>query len=365
MGRRGKVRSSSTGTRGKRSSIALGEKVEDRISQLSNDLINHILCYVDSKVAVQTMVLSKRWLNLWPTLPCLNFEPLISGDHEIFVTFFLKNRDQQYLFSKVTMDCLGSRKMLNICLDYALPRNSIEHLCIRNGDLNDYPCLNSAYLKTLHLTNCRHVRPMSYWTLPSLTSLYLKNVRIGKIISGFENLKELTLAENSGLISDDKIITINCPKLQKLTLCLENIYSFIVSAPSLLHLSYRSQYVPAGFSARDGFPLMKRVHIDIQRKKGDFSETGERNRIKFGAQRFISMLNAVRETVLLELSSETIEGLRRIPDLHEYEPPAFCNLEFISLRGLGLFDMRQPCSTDHVIEHLFANSPYAKIIITR
>ncbi|KAI3839933.1 hypothetical protein MKW92_039364 [Papaver armeniacum] len=46
---------------------------KDRISTLPDSLIHHILSFIDTKFAVQTCVLSKRWRYTWTTMPVLNF----------------------------------------------------------------------------------------------------------------------------------------------------------------------------------------------------------------------------------------------------------------------------------------------------
>ncbi|XP_026438693.1 F-box/LRR-repeat protein At3g58930-like [Papaver somniferum] len=46
---------------------------EDRISMLPGGLIHHILSFNDTKYAVQTSVLSKRWIHIWKSLPVLEF----------------------------------------------------------------------------------------------------------------------------------------------------------------------------------------------------------------------------------------------------------------------------------------------------
>ncbi|KAK1382011.1 hypothetical protein POM88_019746 [Heracleum sosnowskyi] len=366
MGRTGKVRSSSRGRRRGRRRVKKDQKCkEDRISQLSDDLIDHILSYVSSDLAVQTMVLSKRWLNLWTTLSCLNFKrPVSAGNYENFVTNFLENRNQQCVLSKFSFDCYsGARKILSICLDYALC-HKVEHLSICWVDLADYPCrINFACVKTLHLKLCENLRMLNFWTLPSLTSFYLKTSRIGQVLR-FENLKELTLDLMYPEKPTEETITINCPKLQSLTLKPYFRHKFIVSAPNLYYLSYCSRHVSA-FSTTDGFRCIKQVHIDIRKKFGDFFDLSglpNGNVRKLAMQNFISMLKAVRETPFLELSSETITGLRMIPNLSEYEHPSLGNLNFICLRGAGLFDLRPPRSTDYVINYLLTNSPCAKII---
>ncbi|KAF5188870.1 F-box/RNI-like superfamily protein [Thalictrum thalictroides] len=46
---------------------------EDRISNLPDEIIHHILSFLDMKIVIQTCILSKRWRPLCTNLPCLNF----------------------------------------------------------------------------------------------------------------------------------------------------------------------------------------------------------------------------------------------------------------------------------------------------
>ncbi|XVF41190.1 hypothetical protein PTKIN_Ptkin01aG0260200 [Pterospermum kingtungense] len=50
-----------------------GGNGEVRISNLDDDLLHKILSFLDTKYAVQTCVLSKRWNFLCRTLPYLHF----------------------------------------------------------------------------------------------------------------------------------------------------------------------------------------------------------------------------------------------------------------------------------------------------
>ncbi|KAL8458867.1 hypothetical protein ACS0TY_036391 [Phlomoides rotata] len=48
-------------------------KRRDRLSELPQSLIHHILSFLPMRDVVSTTVLSKRWNKLWTTVPCLNF----------------------------------------------------------------------------------------------------------------------------------------------------------------------------------------------------------------------------------------------------------------------------------------------------
>lgn len=340
--------------------VAKQQEQEDRISNLPDELLCQILCKLDSRITVQTCVLSKRWLKVWTTLPCLNFNP----NHEVcdlnykkYVKKFLKYRDQHSVITTIKIDCdrIWCSIRLTI-LQYALAHN-VENLQISCEENMGSICMKSEFIKTLHLTLCLKVNPLD-WNLPNLTSLYLEHVKFGNQISGFDSLKELTLAGFFEIFYEPEIYTINCPNLESLTLGPDHRHcTFVVSAPKLLYFEFRSTHVP-DFCAGNGFPLLKEADIDIQIEDYDWVFYDD-DRIKLTMQNHIKMLNAVRGTPLLKLSSETIEVLRRISDFSGYQPSPLDNLNFLSLRGLDDMPTR---STDHVINYLLSNSPNAVIL---
>jgi hypothetical protein len=47
----------------------MAEEQEDRISLLPDCLVGHVVSLLPPKAAARTMVLSRRWSNVWPSLP--------------------------------------------------------------------------------------------------------------------------------------------------------------------------------------------------------------------------------------------------------------------------------------------------------
>ncbi|GAU38279.1 hypothetical protein TSUD_119600 [Trifolium subterraneum] len=63
------------------------EKNEDKLSALPDGVLHHILFFSDAKQAVQTCILSKRWKNLWKTLPTLKLSSFKFKTLEAFTKF--------------------------------------------------------------------------------------------------------------------------------------------------------------------------------------------------------------------------------------------------------------------------------------
>lgn len=51
-----------------------GGSAPDRLSALSDELLCHVLSFLPSRQAVQTTTLSKRWVDLWLSMPSINLD---------------------------------------------------------------------------------------------------------------------------------------------------------------------------------------------------------------------------------------------------------------------------------------------------
>lgn len=273
------------------------EGEEDRISELPDELIHHIFSYLDSRMAVRTCVVSKRWKNLWTTLSCLNYRPISNHDNcNKFITNFFEYRNQQSVISTVTINCYrGDISVLSHVL------HNVENLRICNGHFRDSSCIFLAFIKTLHLTRCGNVHPVS-WKLPSLTALYLEDVYWCDQILGFQNLTELTI---SGFVGFE-MNTIYCPNLQSLTLTPHfPPWTLLVFAPKLSSFKFHSSRIPT-FCAGNIFSCLKEVDIDIASMNDECASYDE-DTLEGMMQNFVTMLYAVKVTPVLKLSSKTIQ----------------------------------------------------------
>ncbi|KAK1399189.1 hypothetical protein POM88_009052 [Heracleum sosnowskyi] len=339
----------------------MGGDDEDRISKLSDDLIFHIFSFMEAKYAVQTCVLSKRWENLWTTLPYLNFSNLelsfwrrlLTHIYANFVVHFLNNRNYQSHITTFEVDLRPFEAMeADSIVEYAFCHN-VQQLHIFNGFLNFQ--VVSPVLKTLHLSHC--TASLMDWELPFLETLHLDHVTIWNdesimSLKRYINLKSLTLVVNTQRISYLEAFIIDCPNLENLTLLLFGCYlnsncNFVISAPNLSYFKFgcRDSHLSAlkvPKSAEAAFLCLKHVKLDIRINELTWNCYG------------------------LERKKQVIQKVIGVGDFKAYQPTPFRNLESLELINLmPLPNDTVVASFDYVLKYLLGNSPCAKIFIKK
>ncbi|XP_042035819.1 FBD-associated F-box protein At4g10400-like [Salvia splendens] len=66
---------------------------EDRINQLPDEILQHILSFIDIYEVVQTTILSKRWKDLWRSVLGIRLHIRSGGRRRRRVSQFLSHRD--------------------------------------------------------------------------------------------------------------------------------------------------------------------------------------------------------------------------------------------------------------------------------
>ncbi|KAI9107976.1 hypothetical protein K1719_020849 [Acacia pycnantha] len=206
-------------------------EVRDRISDLPDSLLLHILSFLPAKVAVATCLLCKRWRPLWPSLPSLDLK---RQDFQRLKFF------HQFVDKMLKFVDLKSVKKFVLRLGYdetdeyfrpqkisrwinAMMTTKVEHLELhlmpRKGD---YELPSSVFttnnIKVLMLSGSTGfvgwirtvtVGTLSHVNLPLLEVLHLKDVKfsddrsLGMLLSACALLKHLVLIDLYGKF--------NCP----------------------------------------------------------------------------------------------------------------------------------------------------------
>ncbi|KAF9609983.1 hypothetical protein IFM89_019547 [Coptis chinensis] len=169
------------------------KKKIDRISRLPEEVLHHILSFLDMSQIIQTSLLSKRWRYIWVSLPYLNFNDLAwksSGESKCFIDFVhnvLLYRDNSPVY-KFCLDCFicdRDRSEDRICsmVIAAVRKNTQEvHVNIRQQEIVELPhsvFVSEIRVFTLH-TDFPVQLPNSVGTAAHLKTLKLVSAKLPK-----------------------------------------------------------------------------------------------------------------------------------------------------------------------------------------
>ncbi|GKV41277.1 hypothetical protein SLEP1_g48830 [Rubroshorea leprosula] len=187
----------------------------DRISELPDSVIHHILSFLPAEDAVKTGVLSKRWMYLWTCAPKLTFR-YNPCRPELSVRRFLRFVDKTLFFYssnkmekfELDLDCVFAEKERNH-LDSLIQkwlrfvtRCLVEELSLKFcGSVYHYPIpqfvFNSSSLTKLSTTECYYApNGQVCWTslrVLTIEHAELFNDALQKILAGSPMLKYLKL----------------------------------------------------------------------------------------------------------------------------------------------------------------------------
>ena len=344
------------------------EESEDRLSDMPDCIIHHILSFMETKDAIQTCVLSKRWRYLWASVPCLNFSSksfMRLVDFKKFVLWVLNHRDSSHVkllvYYRFGVDYATDQGLLNKVIEYAAS-HGVEEIKINlraktagrtSGSppveipLSLFTCQS---LKKLELTDCHPTNGSSPLGCTSLDMLHLEQFSMHPAAADFSNpfaslaelfgfttlttlhlnnfilcytgtdcldpfancvhLKNLHLSEmsfNSDLNSKDFVIS--APKLSNLNLmCNRFKCKIVVAAPQLSNFIYLYSTPCAFFEFR--LPSMDGLIIDIHEPHYRFEKCRRRKR-KETLHGLINMLRGHHSAEAVKLSFSTVKVGRK------------------------------------------------------
>ncbi|CAF1979536.1 hypothetical protein YC2023_083862 [Brassica napus] len=169
---------------------SLGNENEDRISELPEVLLVHILSSLRTKELIATSVLSKRWRYLWKMVPNLNFDCTTYGPVDIGI-------------------------LVGIGFSHHVRKLALYHLREDLEEAFRFPSVLCSYNNTLHTLKLMydvHLEFPSRVCLNALRELYLYDYPI------FYQLVSLELHVNELNVGNLWLMLDSSPKLQKLKL---------------------------------------------------------------------------------------------------------------------------------------------------
>uniref|UniRef100_A0A803RAT7 F-box domain-containing protein n=1 Tax=Cannabis sativa TaxID=3483 RepID=A0A803RAT7_CANSA len=192
---------------------------EDRISDLPDSIIIHILSFLPTIVAIRMSLLSKRWRRMWNLIKVLNFS--VSRDVEFFRRPNNQKNNERKKFFNFVDRCLNrpyadtSIEKFTLEVEYYGGRHRMDRWM-------RFPLKKNVRELVLHIKRARalYCLPSALLSLRSLTLLKLNGLELttgsGSPIVNLPCLKELCLFN---VVMNDQVLNnllLGCPCLEKL-----------------------------------------------------------------------------------------------------------------------------------------------------
>ncbi|PSS31861.1 F-box/FBD/LRR-repeat protein [Actinidia chinensis var. chinensis] len=346
---------------------------EDRISNLPDSVLCHILSFLPTKFVVATSILSSRWKFLWASIPNLDFDDSIFFNHDIdclnprqrlsfmnFVDRVLDSRDNSINLEKFGLSCSGNcdlslvRKW--VCLVIGLNVKEIKlGLNLRGHFELPISLFRCHTLVVLRLNWKIFVDVPMVVSFLSLKVLHFNGVKfscyesVEKILSGCPVLEELMIRKCRwdyghtlricGLALKNLIL--DWPSMVKG----DHECGTVIDAPILEYLDVRD-YISENFVIKNLCSLVK-ANLDVAQKFDQFVPVGVYGNC------IIQFLKGVSAVKSLSLSHDTMGAIRYA---YDYNFPTFHNLTMLELGASA-------CSGWALLPDLLASSPILKNLV--
>jgi hypothetical protein len=244
----------------------------DKLSDLPDCVLLHILSFLNTKYAIQTCVLSKRWKNLWKRLPSLKIGYSHFKDlrcFEYFVHGFLGRRDRSTALQ--VLDFMGTESHIERFVNSTLLR---PYLIL---------CHTLTSLQISVASPQRTLFPNSL-IFPALTSLSLRSFdfRVGgdgnvEPFSAFKRLKNLILRDCN--VHGDRNLCISSATLINLAIDYCNLELY---TPNLCTFVYKGiPTVQQLCGSKTNLSSVKHVNIDVNIDVISLSESAKTSLILY------------------------------------------------------------------------------------
>lgn len=353
----------------------------DMLSELPDIVLLHIMNFMDTKDAIRTCVLSKRWKDLCKRVPNLTFrrrprpraymKNRIETETETeafmkFASWVLSNRDDSYsvTLTNLIVDHCAEPGLLDKVIEYALVRD-VQNLTVGLGS-------GVAPLKSLALIfHCQTLTSLKLYSflvilpksllLPALKSLHLEKVEFTATrdqADPFSNctvLDTLVLGDFS-LHNDAKVLCISNSTLSRLTIFGVRAYKIELSTPNLGSCTI-SDCVGHELTSKCNLSLLRDVIIGTSLNTSSTNVDGSN---------VMGWLQVLANVKILTLHGSTFLRMFRVlsnslPTKPKLQPPRFARLESLKVAKHTFVTNEK---INRLVECLLQNSPMAKIDIT-
>ncbi|XP_057507257.1 F-box/LRR-repeat protein At4g14103-like [Actinidia eriantha] len=326
---------------------------EDRISNLPDEILCHILSKLPTKHAVATAALSTKWKHLFPTIPnlCLRLDDSDHGEsspvsHRTtnftnFMHNLLTNTLRDVRIRKFHLRCYQNYENahVNAWVSAVLGLNVTFISLVfdsKNTGVSIDGIFNCNTLEYLFWTqHCVLNVPISVY-LPNLKRLYLEGVKfvdgdaVDRVLEGCPVLKELSL--DSCEFEDIEYLCISSPSLKCLLLynCYqENMYEVQIDTPSLEFLYYDDHV--AELYTVSNLSSLQTAHIDIGTSDQQVEDADDEDLTQYD-QNVVDLVTACCNVDFLYLSRSSVSSIY----WSSCPVPTFHNLTELSLGDLNI-----------------------------
>ncbi|CAN1308616.1 Probable pectin methyltransferase QUA3 [Linum perenne] len=323
----------------------------DRLSNLPDSILYHILSFLDIKYAVQTSVLSRVWRCVWKHVNVINLRRSNFRNVLSFTKFIKRALSHRYELdvSKISLiDDVGPHKpilqnMLDKVIGYAFTHDC-QHLVIdleiehNYSSFYTFGSVCSDSLKSLKLRNVTIADGFGSSGLPVLTTLILDSCplvpdREGSVdlISRFPSLVDLVVYYRSSINYTGYYRNVACIRifgleLVKLELVALPDYGIEVVAPKLQFFRlepYVGMKLSTAFSNLSISRLPSLYRADIFVRKDDRSHSNDEN-VEYGWNFLFQGLHDAHSVMLRCYKRQVLKNLC---DFLEHDPPPFTKLK--------------------------------------
>jgi hypothetical protein len=138
----------------------------DRISELPDDVLKHILSLLSTREAAATMVLSHEWVRISTLLPSLEYSFISTIDEDdvhrmnSFINGVLYRSNAPEALQKLVLRCTQNEnpRPIEQMIHVAIDERNVKHLVVSVSydEMNDYFTLPEIVFRSIHLEQLAH-----------------------------------------------------------------------------------------------------------------------------------------------------------------------------------------------------------------
>ncbi|ESW10490.1 hypothetical protein PHAVU_009G214000 [Phaseolus vulgaris] len=341
---------------------------EDRLSDLPNGVLLHIMEYLPTRQVFQNSVLSKRWKNLWKSLTTLSLKPFKGiRKYNKFISLVLSNRDHSVPLHNLDLTVFVSvePKLLNNFIKYGALHHLQKLTLSIDSKFKEIPnyfvplifnCQSLTFLDLFICSSRSSLKLPPSLLLPSLKTLHLSNVtftaRDNDCVEPFSTCILLTtlVLRYSMHQQSAQTLYISSPSLS--TLKLENlVHSHTLIPKIVLYVPNMSSFALENSPTSMCYELSCTCHLPF------LEEVKIDNSVHIHSSIIINWLGLFSNVRTLTLSSHTLYIL--LKDLcmgkMDIQPPYFARLESFNIKMGFNSNMMSGDEVKMVLEYLVQN----------